>query len=275
MSPTKCAQRGLVLCTTTMLAAMAVTAGTPSPTPSPAPSVPAQPAGAPPGDRGSRTENDAAAVARVLDEYGSGVVIDWIRAKRRGKITLEVNGRLRPSIGPPNPRFVTPASVLHDLELSRVDVATFQAEIAGAVPVDKDQMVISQADVASGGSSGPQSRGGADSPTSSQVAGNQMDLDSRCRASARSLVTTAATRESCTSVNITEIRSDALPKMNTATIYRVTGSCVATSDGRVHPFDAGARCHVKPIGGRIWAEGSATPTTTSVSTGLVWLKVAE
>lgn len=88
-----------------------------------------------------------AVVQQVLDEYGSAPVIQWIQQRRYGKVTIEVGGRLKPAIGPPNAKFVTPASVLNDLRLLGVDVKTFAAEIAAIGPVEKRQVVISQEDV--------------------------------------------------------------------------------------------------------------------------------
>ncbi len=256
-----------VLGAATILVAVVLAADTPPPVPAPSPAS---------SEAGDPRTDDLAAVGRVLEEHGVDVVIEWIREKRMGRITLEVNGRLKPALGPPNRRFVTPASVLHDLRLSRVDVATFASEISGAAPVDRKTMVISQADVASGGRPGPPASGTAGSQSSpSSETFDETDLDARCKWSARSLMTQAGAHNGCTSVNVTDVRSEVVPKMNTQTVYTVTGTCVSSSDSRVHGFEAGARCYVKPIGGAIWAEGSSTPDTVSVGTGLVWFKLVD
>lgn len=112
-------------------------------------------------------------------------------------------------------------------------------------------------------------------PSSSQETFDESDFDARCKFSARSLMTQAAALNDCSSPRVTEVRSDVVPTMNTQTIYTVTGTCVSSSDSRIRDFEDGARCRVKPVGGAIWAEGSSRPTTTSVSTGLVWFKLVD
>jgi len=88
-------------------------------------------------------------------------------------------------------------------------------------------------------------------------------------------MTQAGALNDCTSINVTSVHSDVVPKMNTQADYTVTGTCVSGSDSRVHGFEAGARCSVKPMSGQLWAEGSTRPQTIAVATGLVWFKLVD
>jgi len=61
-------------------------------------------------------------IDKLVEQYGKQPFISMIRARRHGKISIEVNHRIRAAIGPPNKKYVTARSIAHDMELMHLGV---------------------------------------------------------------------------------------------------------------------------------------------------------
>jgi hypothetical protein len=179
-------------------------------------------------------EAEVAMVQKVLEVYGAAPVIQWIQQRRYGKITVEVGGKLKPAVGPPNAKFVTPASVLHDLKLLHVDTQTFAAEIATAGPVEKRDLVISQDDV------GPAGRDGA-TTTGSRSSGGART----CREMSEQAAIRIASARGCNDGKVLDVAEEGEDQHVMFSVFEVRGEC-RTTDFRVRHFIARIKCTSSP-----------------------------
>ncbi len=176
-------------------------------------------------------DSERAVVKKVLDEQGAAPVIQWIQQRRYGKVTIEVGGRLKPAVGPPNAKFVTPASVLNDLRLLGVDVETFAAEIAAIGPVEKRQVVISQADV------GPAGGGGA-TTTGAQSSGSART----CREMSEQAAIRIASNKGCRDGRVSSVDEEGEDIHVMFSVFQITGECRDASTEQVRGFTARIKC---------------------------------
>jgi hypothetical protein len=211
-------------------------------------------------------DSDLATIQKVVESKGTATVSEWIRARRHGRITVEVGGRLKPSFGPPNHRFVTAASVLYDLQLAKVDVATFAREVAGLEPQAPRDVVISQQDVGGGGHGGSSTGG---SPASAPMAPGEIDVPEHCRSAARAFALRHAAERGCGDGRVESLDGADKAKLTAEVYMELRGTCADTESGAVRRFESTIRCSVKPVGGVLWVEGSDEPITVSTGCGLV------
>ncbi len=55
-------------------------------------------------------------IEMLIERYGKRRLIEFILKKKSGQITLDINGKLQTSYGSPNPSYVTPQTILIDLD---------------------------------------------------------------------------------------------------------------------------------------------------------------
>lgn len=69
---------------------------------------------------------DLKEVERMFSEYGKPSIMNYIRKKRGNRITIEVKGKLKETMGPPAPQFVTPKTILVDLNKLGLTLKAFE-----------------------------------------------------------------------------------------------------------------------------------------------------
>lgn len=191
-----------------------------------------------------RAAEELEIVGQVLADHDVAVVVDWIRKQRRGKITVEVAGQLRPSLGPPNQKYVTPASVVYDLHQIEVEPEDFAEAIARLQPVAHEPMAIGQKDLgrstgAPAGSSGKAASGDG----------------AECEKIAWRRAAEVAADKGCAGPVVADV--DAVEEDR----FVATGSCRDTATDEQRDFEVVIQCRGKPFPGKLWVEGSAEPVT--------------
>jgi hypothetical protein len=187
-------------------------------------------------------------VASVLESHGPKTVAKWIRKQRRGKVTVEVNGSLRPSIGPPNPKYVTPVSVLYDLRMLDMSAEEFAREVAGVVPVDDTKIVITQDDVGPVGGESDEEPQAGDDGTSKQS----------CVSVVRERVPGATASNGCVVSTVEDVSAVDSSDQERPSQYTVEGWCLDGS-GITRRYVVTMTCHRLPIFVHIDGEGSIQP----------------
>jgi hypothetical protein len=77
---------------------------------------------------------DLTAVESLIKTYGKKPIIEFLRARRSGRVTIAVDGRERESVGPPNEQFVTARTILRDLSRIPLTVEQFEQALKAAGP---------------------------------------------------------------------------------------------------------------------------------------------
>jgi hypothetical protein len=187
--------------------------------------------------------DERAIVQKVLEEHGAAPVVQWIQQRRLGRITIEVGGKLKPAVGPPNTKYVTPSSVLADLKLAKVDARTFAEEIAAGGPVEKREMVISQQDV------GPAGGGAQSSATGTRSQGGPTS----CRdLSGQTALRTASSR-GCHDGRVLSAEEENKDYVMFE-VFQVTGECRDAATEKTRTFTARVKCTSSPTA-RLTVEG--------------------
>jgi len=78
-------------------------------------------------------QSEKNSISELIDKYGKKTLINIILALRETRITIDVNGTLRDSQGGPQLAYVTPRSILHDIQQAGISVEQFSARIPGEV----------------------------------------------------------------------------------------------------------------------------------------------
>ncbi|NIO11764.1 MAG: hypothetical protein GTO40_28575 [Deltaproteobacteria bacterium] len=81
-------------------------------------------------------------LSKLIDQYGKHAIIDRILKLRNGKITVEINGTFRVSTGRPQYSYITPRSLLKDIQSVGLSVRQFAKLILEAVREKQQQAKI-------------------------------------------------------------------------------------------------------------------------------------
>ena len=122
-------------------------------------------------------QTEQARVEALLVQPGKKAVIQVLREKRFGRVTILVGNEMRDSLGPPNPQLVNTATVLHDLTLAKMSVADLELAVAAAGPVDNAPVSITMQDVGTAPGSG-----GTDATRGKAAAKGWLETSARCPA---------------------------------------------------------------------------------------------
>jgi len=68
-------------------------------------------------------------LSKLIDAYGKHAIIDWILQLRNGQITVEIDGAFKDSTGQPQHSYITPRSLLHDIQKAGLSIAQFATEL--------------------------------------------------------------------------------------------------------------------------------------------------
>jgi hypothetical protein len=93
-----------------------------------------------------------AEIDALIATHGKRPIIDLIRAKRFGRITVSTGTQLRDSLGPPNPQNVNAQSIAQDLARIPMDLPTLRRELnalPSQTPAATTPVVITMNDVSS------------------------------------------------------------------------------------------------------------------------------
>ncbi len=72
-------------------------------------------------------------LSKLIDEYGKHTVIGRILKLRNGQITVEIDGTFKDSTGRPEHSYITPRSLLNDIQTAGLSVAQFARVLVEAV----------------------------------------------------------------------------------------------------------------------------------------------
>ncbi len=215
--------------------------------------------------------DDLPAAAAVLDQHGAAKVVDWIRERRHGKVTIEVGQQLKAAVGPPNLKLVTAASVLHDLRLAGVTVDELAAELARRGEVSGAPLVIAQKDV------GPPKGATTSAHPRAEGAANDDAGDGAGQCASvvpRRAVEIAADR-GCSDGVAEAVTVDPSTSAAARPVYTVRGSCYDHQQKRTRRFEAGIKCGTKKLAGQLQVEGSDRPATHATESSSVWFKLVD
>lgn len=82
-------------------------------------------------------DTDTAEIEQLIQKYGVRPLVSAVLAVRGSAITIDVNGELRPMMGPPDEQFVSARSILADLRIAGLTVASFAARIPAVAAAEK------------------------------------------------------------------------------------------------------------------------------------------
>ena len=68
-------------------------------------------------------------LSKLIDEYGKNAIINWILKVRNGRITVEIDGDFKDSIGQPQHSYITSRSLLNDIKTAGLSIAQFATEL--------------------------------------------------------------------------------------------------------------------------------------------------
>jgi hypothetical protein len=89
---------------------------------------------------------DLAVVEGLIKTYGKKPIIELLRAKLAGRVTISVDGREREAIGPPNEQFVTARTILRDLARIPLTVEQFEQALKAVGPAQAQKRAITYED---------------------------------------------------------------------------------------------------------------------------------
>jgi len=69
-----------------------------------------------------RSPSEMRYISKLIDAYGKHAIIDWILKLRNGQITVEIDGAFKDSSGQPQPSYITPRSLLNDIQKAGLSV---------------------------------------------------------------------------------------------------------------------------------------------------------
>ncbi len=76
-----------------------------------------------------RSQSEVRYLSKLIDAYGKHAIIDWILKLRNGQITVEIDGAFKDSIGQPQSSYITPRSLLNDIQKAGLSMAQFATEL--------------------------------------------------------------------------------------------------------------------------------------------------
>jgi hypothetical protein len=200
----------------------------------------------------ARGAAERSAVEQAIAEFGTPAIIDYLLEVRSARVTVEVDGKLRPAVGRPNAKLVTPASILHDLAQAMVDPLRLRDILVKRGPPKALQTRITQDDVGS-------ASGSAESATA--TGSGEVTQDS-CIAVARRNGAACAARKGCTNPEVTSVELKEPGDAVRHPRYLVTGAC-RTDGGSTGTFEATVKCFVRklPRGATIESESGGKAQT--------------
>jgi hypothetical protein len=92
-------------------------------------------------------QTEQARVEALLVQPGKKAVIQVLREKRFGRVTILMGNEMRDALGPPNPQLVNAATVLNDLALAKMTVAELEQAVVAAGPTSATPVAITMQDV--------------------------------------------------------------------------------------------------------------------------------
>jgi len=79
-----------------------------------------------------RSPSEVRYLSKLIDAYGKHAIIDWILKLRNGQITVEIDGAFKDATGQPQPSYITPRSLLNDIQKAGLSMAQFATELVEA-----------------------------------------------------------------------------------------------------------------------------------------------
>ena len=89
---------------------------------------------------------DLAAVDGLIKTWGKKPIVDLLRSKLAGRVTVTVDGRDREAVGPPNPEYVNARTILRDLARIPLSVVQLEQALRAAGPPPAPKLAITHED---------------------------------------------------------------------------------------------------------------------------------